>query len=67
MNGKPHNARLAITKQDEAVGIWLDKFPIHRRSWLCIWPWINLPAQTKRSALNKACVIIWKKAKCTIF
>ena len=41
--------------------IWLI-LPIVRISWLLFILWIMFPAQIKRSALNKAWTIRWKKA-----
>lgn len=36
MKGIPHRAELEINRHDEATGNCKDRFPIQRRSWLCM-------------------------------
>jgi hypothetical protein len=67
MNGNPHNARLAREMQALAVGIWNNRFPIHRKSWVCKCSLIKAPAQINSKALNRACVTMWKYARLGAF
>lgn len=52
----------ATRKHDVVVGICWWRFIIRRRSWLCEWVLMKVPAQMNINALNIACVIRWKSA-----
>lgn len=51
----------------DIMGICLAVFPTCRKSW--VWPKKLMvdPAHTNRRALNRACVIKWKRVKLGIF
>lgn len=53
---------LAIKSVVMVNGSWPVRLPIVRKSWPWWWKWIIEPAQINSKALNKACVIKWKKA-----
>lgn len=59
----PHKARLAISKAEVVIGVWVVVLLISRRSWEWEKWWIREPAQIKSRALNMAWVIKWKKVR----
>lgn len=65
--GVPARARLPIVRHDEVKGVRKCMPPILRMSCSSLRLWITEPEQRKSIALKKACVQIWRKARCGWF
>ena len=62
INGIPINADDEIIMDEDVKGIWFVFCPYVRRSWLWLFCIIIYPVAINSSALNSACIDVWKKA-----
>ena len=67
MNGIPINADNEIIIDEDVMGMWFIFCPYIRKSWLWLFCIIMYPTVVNNSALNSACMDIWKKANIGMF
>jgi len=63
----PIRALLAVNMEVETIGDNLWNCPYNRMSWLWLFMEIKQPAEINSSALNNACVNMWKNMSLYIF
>lgn len=62
--GTPISAKLPMIREEDVRGRVLNRPPILRISCSLFRLWMIEPAHKNNIALKKACVQMWRKAKC---